>query len=294
LDALFIIPPVVNNSILDIKWEDHFEFLGVGYILSFLRQDGIKAEVLDAENLSFHMEHIIKIILEIEPPILAFSVAKSQVKITKSIINEIRKCGFNNPIILGGYYPTLAPEEILEGCSGLNLVVRGEGEHVVSKLIQLLLHNHDYKTLEGISYMEDGYYTHNPPSNAITNLDSLPFPSRDTLPLVMSIGGDPYLISARGCYGSCSFCSIKAFYKKNNSINCRIRSVGNIVDEIEMLIEKYNMKRCRIFDDNLFMGKKIGRKRAIQLADEMIIRNIKLTLRLFAEQTMWMKKFSHI
>ncbi|WP_340022731.1 radical SAM protein [Paenibacillus sp. FSL K6-1096] len=276
MDVLFIIPPVANNYILDIKWEDHFEFLGVGYILSVLRKDGVEAEVLDAENLSFHSDHIINIILEIKPEILAFSVAKSQAKITKSMIKQIRNKGFDKPIILGGYYPTLAPEEMLDGCNGLNLIVRGEGEHVVSKLIQSLLRNEEFKQIDGISYLENGSCIHNPPSNAITDLDSLPFPSRDTLPLIMAIGGDPYLISSRGCYASCSFCSIKAFYKNNNSIQCRIRSVENIVNEMEMLINKFNIQRCRIFDDNLFMAKKIGRKRVIQLADEILMRKIKI------------------
>ena len=112
-------------------------------------------------------------------------------------------------------------------------------------------------------------------SEAITDLDTLPFPRWDQMkgkrsrrlavPLaVRPYGGGIPLLASRGCPEFCTYCPhrILAGY--------RVRSVGNIADELQMLCETFPRPYV-IFRDPLFSE---DRDRAFALADEIRARGL--------------------
>jgi radical SAM superfamily enzyme YgiQ (UPF0313 family) len=93
----------------------------------------------------------------------------------------------------------------------------------------------------------------------LNNLDELPFPDWDQMkpsdfpptPQGVFFKKSPIGIisSSRGCAHNCSFCaSVKFFGRK-----VRFRSPENVVEEILLLKEKYNVKEIQFQDDNLIM-----------------------------------------
>ena len=81
--------------------------------------------------------------------------------------------------------------------------------------------------------------------------DALPFPAWD---LFQPVGTLP-LITHRGCPFKCVFCS------HNSGFKPRYRTPGNVLDEIEQMLERYRPERIRIEDETF--GLHMGRTKAI-------------------------------
>jgi hypothetical protein len=105
----------------------------------------------------------------------------------------------------------------------------------------------------GLCYRQsDGSITVNPSTGNPDDLDALPFPKRLTL---RSYFGKPMasILSSRGCWQDCAFCSINAWYKQGGGEKFRIRSVENIVDEMRELYFHHGVRIFNFQDDNFFL-----------------------------------------
>ena len=108
---------------------------------------------------------------------------------------------------------------------------------------------------------------------SVGDLDSLPFPVRDLLPEVLEQTGYASLLSSRGCYGRCTFCSVNAFFARFGA-KYRMRSVENVLAEMEELQRNYGVRNFAFNDANFICGRK-GRERAFEFAEALLKRGIK-------------------
>jgi radical SAM superfamily enzyme YgiQ (UPF0313 family) len=153
--------------------------------------------------------------------------------------------------VLGGYHPTLAPDELLSHLQ-VDIVVRGEGEHTMKELV----HKGCPKGVLGVSYKEDGKVIHNEDRPTIQNLDSLAFPARHLrrhkYNQMNSKGREADVIcTSRGCWGRCSFCCEPVMNRSHQ----RFRSPENVMKELLEIVSLHNGKPLQILvvDPN-FMG----------------------------------------
>src|SRR5262249_49661598 len=115
-------------------------------------------------------------------------------------------------------------------------------------------------------------------SEQINDLDSLPFPRWDLVTedrgrrlgirwSSRPVGGGYPLLASRGCPEFCTYCPhrILAGY--------RVRSISNIVDEIERLCDRVRRPYI-IFRDPLFTER---RDRVVELCDEIQARSLSIT-----------------
>ena len=109
------------------------------------------------------------------------------------------------------------------------------------------------------------------------DLDSLPFPSRDTMDVVLNKKSSVNMVTSRGCSGNCEFCSVISFFRLSDGKVWRTRSIKNIVDEIEML-SKEGVKYIKMVDDSFVDGIR-DEKWCQEFADEIERRGIKVKLR---------------
>lgn len=77
------------------------------------------------------------------------------------------------------------------------------------------------------------------------------------------------VLSNRGCRAQCTFCSVRNF----NGLGVRQRSIQSVVDELELLQNKYGVGHIMWLDDDLLMN----HQRAIALFNEMVKRGLNLT-----------------
>jgi radical SAM superfamily enzyme YgiQ (UPF0313 family) len=139
------------------------------------------------------------------------------------IAEQYRRRGVK--VVMGGYHPTLAPEEALRFADS---IVRGDAEGVWGRVVA------DARAGRlGPTYGSDGF-----PSIERSRPDRTIFEGKSYLPIGLVQYG-------RGCRYNCEFCSIRAFY----GANLRQRPVPAVVEEIERL----GRKHVFFADDNIFV-----------------------------------------
>jgi len=158
------------------------------------------------------------------------------------IADRIREMGIT--VIMGGPHPTFLTEEALEHA---DYIIRGEGENSLMDFIDTWETSGDYSGVPSLSYKNRGRIIHNPLSQAVPELDTIPFPD-----LSLFKGSNMRLAekkvipiqTSRGCPFHCSFCSVTPMFGKRY----RFRSVENIIQELK----QYRNGRHTIFfyDDN--------------------------------------------
>jgi len=195
----------------------------------------------------------------------SFDAAVTACRTTKSV----------NPdtlTVMGGIHPTVLYDAIMERHGEVDLVVRGEGEFTFLDVTQCYFRNIPFNGIAGISFRGRNSITHNGERELIRNLDSLPLPAH-TL-----VRNDVYrtrsISSSRGCFHTCTFCSIQSLY--HNVV--RLRTIKSITDEIEGLIT-CGAKRIMFTDDNFTFSF----KRIRQLCEEIIRKELNRKAVFYAE-----------
>jgi len=266
------------------------ESLGIGYIAAALREEDYEVELYDTDlmwntvSINERLECLVSRLENIDYDIVAFSVIDDSYLYTKTIIKalEDKKIVDKVDIILGGYLPTFADEQILNEVPSINYVIRGEGERSFLELVKCIRgENLDGLSLiKGVTYRENNELVRNPMPDLIENLDDLPFPARDNIRYLIERDQAISISSSRGCIGNCIYCAIASFYKGCNGDKWRFRSAKNVIDEIELIVNTHNVSKFMFIDDE-FIGKDIRTERVYELADEIKKRDLKITFEIF-------------
>ena len=223
--------------------------LGFQYLASVLKQIGVDSIILDQTITPFTVEELLGKVNETSSDIVGFYTAATLEDKVKSFLSELRnKIGV--PIIVGGPGSTSAKEYLQAGC---DIVCNGEGESTMLEIVDYYNGVKKLNDIKGISYMESGRLTENPPQDLIQDLDSIPFPQRNSIPIkfyhdyYIFTMKKPYvtMIASRGCPMNCTFCSSHHVWRKKY----RVRSVENVLEEIDYLKNTFGIKYIAFVDD---------------------------------------------
>jgi anaerobic magnesium-protoporphyrin IX monomethyl ester cyclase len=206
--------------------------LGLGYLASILRTNGISVGLIDCTFLD--PERALQIIRHARPRIVGIY---SMVTINHHATALARKLRADSELLVaGGPLPSIVPEEFLDV---FDVVVRHEGEHTFHELVIDHLRGTDWHGIPGISFLGTSGACHSNPSRPFeTDLDSLPFPARDLFPnksykhYWSTHHGYTVTnqITTRGCPYLCDFCSNPVFGR-----SYRERSATNVVEEMQQI-----------------------------------------------------------
>jgi len=172
---------------------------------------------------------------------------------------------------MGGPHVTFMDVETLEKNPFVDYIVRGEGEITMHELIKSLEKRIEPKDVLGLTYRVNGVIKRNPPRPPIKDLDSLPMPAYHLLPMERYVSeGLRYatVISSRGCPFECVFCSSSRICGKR----WRARSTEKVVEEVQLLTDKYRVQSIEFVDDNFTLN----RKRVKGICEEFVKRGIDL------------------
>jgi anaerobic magnesium-protoporphyrin IX monomethyl ester cyclase len=259
------------------------ENLGLAYLAAMLRSNGIDVEILDANMRELEPACLPDYAVGRDYDVIGVSVPfQSVVDESFRIAKEMRAAWPNSHITFGGHYPTFRHREILAFSADVDSVVRGDGEDVLLSLCEALRAHRGLALVAGLTFRDSvGRVVENLPRPPREDLDSLPWPARDSLrDLIMPLG-HPWptqVCSSRGCYASCAFCDIRSFYGRT----WRARGPAPLVDEIEWLHHSFGSRTFRFTDDE-FIGPRPGKgmhgpTRARAIASELVRRNLHVEL----------------
>lgn len=165
-------------------------------------------------------------------------------------------------------------DDVMQHCSSIDAIVRGEGEETIVELTQLVVHKESLSHCKGITYREYNLLVTNEDRELLSNLDELPFPARDNHR--KHAYRSMRISTARGCLGNCSFCPTPATRTRGN-VCWRGRSPENIVDEIQYLINTYHIYQYMFIDPTFEDPGTFGKKRIGEIAELLIRKNINIT-----------------
>tara|TARA_Y100000034_G_scaffold126632_1_gene178126 strand:- start:236 stop:1636 length:1401 start_codon:yes stop_codon:yes gene_type:complete len=219
--------------------------LGLAYIAAVVREKNFDVKILEANAHNLTYEQIQQEIKNYNPDYIALTAASS-------MMDEVKKLSKMFPekakVILGGIHATSVPNEVMEEYQEIDFLIRREGEEAIVELLE----NKPLEKIDGLSYRKNNKIFHNKDSMFIEDLDSLPLPARDLLPMEKYFSFEAraspidYIVSGRGCPYRCTFCA--DFITSGRKL--RIRSAESLIKEIQYLVDNYGTKEIDFQDDN--------------------------------------------
>lgn len=243
MKVLLLNMPVQFNS-----WQNLEMPLGVAYIASEVEKHGHNVSIKDYEVEYFEKTQFQNELNIFKPDVIGISFRSSSYSSAKKICSIVRETNPVIRVVLGGHHATAFPEDTLTDICA-DFVIRGEGEYVMSQLLDVLRSNSDLRDIPGIVYRQNGKITKNVLTDGIADLDRLTFPAWHLLPMEKYVTGS--ILTSRGCPFSCIYCD-----KGISTRNVRFRSPQNIYQEITAFEEKYKKGRIYFVDDYFFLNKK--------------------------------------
>jgi anaerobic magnesium-protoporphyrin IX monomethyl ester cyclase len=251
--------------------------LGIAWLAAVLRENGFKdVFLIDCVINKYSNEQVLELLKKEGPDLVGLSFG-TQNRFYAFELAEMIKNNFPEiAIAVGGPHPTLTADDILKNISAIDIVGRGEGELTFLELVRAIDEKTDLRKVAGISFRQkNGQIVHNVFREPIQDLDSLPMPARDLLPIEKYRQTIPLsekictsVISSRGCPYNCVYCSTSEQWGHK----IRHRSAKNVVDEIEFLMKNYQLDGVGFFDDVFTMNK----ARVIEICQEIISRKLNI------------------
>jgi radical SAM superfamily enzyme YgiQ (UPF0313 family) len=244
---------------------------GLATIASILRGHGFEVEIYDVNALRPERDEVIKYLKKEKWDIIGLSGLITTYKFQEWLISELKAIHSEALIVSGGGLAT-SNSELLFKQTGVDINVVGEGEQTILELCRAIELGGDLNDVAGVCFRRNGQIVVNRARENIENLDTIPFPAWDLLPMQIylrnPIWGDVAsnssgfrddidvtrsmnIISSRGCPFSCRYC-----YHLFGRSNCRFRSAQNVVDEIEALVERYRVNFVGFVDDNMMASER--------------------------------------
>ncbi len=194
---------------------------------------------------------------------------------------QIAKDACGAKVIMVGPHCSSQPEEVLRDAKGaVDVVCLGEYDYTVGDVIEA---GGPSLQIPGIAYLDramshDGVFRSTGQRPSIEDLDAIPFPAWHHLDLMDYFDGTklyPYIdkISGRGCPFQCTFC---VWPQVMHGHRVRLRSPGNVVDEIERdigLCPPVVKGGEFFFEDDTFT---LNQEHAISICEEIIRRKLKI------------------
>lgn len=248
--------------------------LGIAYMAGVLQENNIDVEILDASAEDMDFKDVEKELLKRKPDLVALTALTPTIGRALETAQVVKETLPNSIVVMGGYHPTFNFIETLED-ENVDIVIRGEGEYIMLNLVQALENQSSLHDVKGIVFEDKNSkeIVVNPEAPLIQDLDELPFPALNLLPMkkYRLLDMDTHMttmITTRGCPMQCSFCSSAAMHGKK----IRERSVENIVDEIEYLNTNYDIDTIAFMDDTFTLKK----RKVMAICDEILKRNIEI------------------
>lgn len=251
----------------------------LAYAAAFADKRGYEIDLIDAPADGFDLEYVINRIRNFLPRLVVVDTS------TPSIYNDVKVCESLKKVlpevftILVGTHVSALPEESLKLSDSVDAVAIGEYDYTVIEVAEVVSKKGDLGTVRGIFYCKSKEVICNEKRPFIEDLDEIPFVSTIYKKfLKMESYFNPNALypmvtitTSRGCPFQCTFC---VYPQTMMGHRFRVRSVENVVDEIEYIVGSFHGVKAIFFEDDTLT---INRKRCIELSELIIKRRIKIS-----------------
>ncbi len=235
-----------------------------------LVQEGYRIEIIDS---AVEPDYIGKVLAHLKGAIcLGISlITGPMIRDTIEVGKAVKERYPNLPIILGGWHPSILPEQTLKA-PFVDAVVLRQGEVIFKELVNRLGNGESLDGLSGVLYKQNGEIVHGPP-RPYTGVAHLP----DRMPGYDLIDYDRYekitrlrwvmYSTSHGCPFNCSYCSNASVYGRNLDV----LPAEQVIDQVTYLVRKFGINLLGIIDDIYFAFM----DRSLQIAEGFIRSGLK-------------------
>jgi radical SAM superfamily enzyme YgiQ (UPF0313 family) len=265
---------------------------GLATIAAMLRGAGFEVEILDLNALRPSPEAIEDLLARTGWDVAGVSGLVTTFAFQVWLIDLLKRIRPDSPVVSGGGLAT-SSSDLLFHRSAVDICALGEGEQTMLDLCRTLAEGGDLDTVPAIRYrrdfLQDAPILATPDRPTIPDLDGLPFPAWDLLPMDVyldnpvwgdtarnssgfkagtAIGRSMNIISSRGCPYACNYC-----YHLFGRSSYRFRSAEHVVAEIETLVDRYGVEFIGFVDDNMMASE----QRLLRFCDLLEARRVRIT-----------------
>jgi len=249
-----------------------FPPLNLAYLAAIAEKAGHKVQIVDGEIEGLNNQDIINRVKEFSPDLVGMTGTTPGFHLVVKLAKALKE-QMDVPIMAGGHHVTLFKEKVFEKCFDFFFV--SEADTSFADFLKCYKSNGDLATVKGLLFRhKDGpLFTGSP--GLTQDLDAIPFPARQLLKFkeykVGTLRGTlnyTSIMTTRGCPFECIYCSNSVYGKV-----VRRRSIENVMDEIEMVVNQFGIKHFYFVEDVLTLNKQYS----LSLCDEIDRRRLKIT-----------------
>ncbi|MCZ7584505.1 MAG: cobalamin-dependent protein [Deltaproteobacteria bacterium] len=161
----------------------HLQPLGLMYVASALRQKGHEVGLLDMKVEQMSMDAALDHVGRFRPDVLGVSGMSFESASMYEMAKRAKASWPEMTIVAGGPHATNVPEDALKQVPELDYICLGEGEQTSVEMMDQLTNGRPMDKVNGLAFMADGRFHQTPARDFIEDLDAVPFPAWDLVPL---------------------------------------------------------------------------------------------------------------
>lgn len=252
--------------------------LGLGYLATALRKNGFNVDIWDGMKKNMTQKILNERLIKFDYEVIGVQVYTCSVEEAQKTLNLVKTHKPKIIRIVGGAHISGNPENAVNQLEA-DFAFRGEAEIGLPKLLRKLNMDEEceYKDIHHLIWRDHGTILQNE-LTPIEDITSLGLPSWDLIdpneypnaPIGAFVKSFPLatISCTRGCPHHCTYCANALIMGRR----IRARSKESILEELELLYNKYGVKEFQIIDD-CFTSK---RPLAIGVCEGIIEKGLKI------------------
>lgn len=251
----------------------------LAYAAGVLEQDGHEIDFIDAPAENLALNDVAQRAIKFNPGLMVLDSSTPSIFHDAATAGKLKSLIPSSFSVLVGTHVSALPHETLMIDDRVDAVTHQEYDYTLRELARTLARKGNVRDVSGISYRENGEIRENKKRPLIENLDELPFVSRiykkylrienyfnpnALYPMVT-------ITTSRGCPFNCTFC---VYPQTLMGRRFRLRSIENVVNEVEFIIHNFPQAKAVFFEDDTLT---VNKKRCIELSEAIIKRGIRIS-----------------
>lgn len=285
MNVLLLNPPFLNKfsreqrSPAVTKSGTFYYPMWLAYAAGVLEQRGHQVQLLDCPSSDLPWEAVERAVRDFAPGLVAIDTSTPSIASDAHSAARIKRIAPGAFTVMVGPHVSALPAESLQIDDSVDAVALREYEHTLADLADALARGTAADTVAGLVLRRGGNVITTAERSLFQDLDAIPFVSKayrryldyrnyfyahSRYPIVT-------IITGRGCPYQCVYCVYPQVFCGHKP---RLRSVANVVDEIEQILRDFPDVQEIMFEDDTLT---FDRQRCREFADEIIRRKVKIT-----------------
>ena len=242
--------------------------LGILAVATPLLRAGYEVTLIDSTITPDYQQ---RVLAELEDALcLAISlVTGPMIRETVQIARAAKQLYPDKPVVLGGWHPSLLPDQTL-AAEYVDIVVVGQGEDTMLEVVRHIEAGEPPCGVAGAAYKEDGRLRFNPrrEMRPISELPPKAYHLAD-FDAYQRVCGRRWAMytSSLACPYNCGYCTNNAVYGRQwNALD-----PARVGEELCTLVSRYGLQLIWVVDDNFL----VDRNRALAIAEEICERGVR-------------------